>query len=235
VAIAVVAVGTVASGVNAISPGLPAGWPPDDIHVLVVETNNEPIAAMSGWSNVGVGVQNVATGTVTSLTIRWRRAVGGDAAPSVPDSGDHQIARIIGFSGCPTSGDPWDVTLFGSESVSDTTVSFPNITTTTANCMVVHALSVGSPDSTTGQSSGAGTNANLTGLANRMNNQTSSGTGGGFAMITGLKATAGAVGATTTTITTANFKALFSGALREAAVVPSSGMWRRTPHPSYRR
>jgi hypothetical protein len=41
-------------------------------------------------------------------------------------------------------------------------------------------------------------------------------------MITGTKATAGAVGSTTTTLTTANVKALFTGALKEATVVASA-------------
>jgi hypothetical protein len=221
VAVAVRAVGAVAAGAAAINPGLPAGFAADDIHVLIIETSNEPVAAMSGWNNVGAGSINIATGTVTSLTVRWRRAVGGDTDPTVPDSGDHQIARIIGFSGCETAGDPWDVTLFATENVADTTVAFPNVTTLTANCMVVHALSTGQ-DTNTGQSSGAGTNAALTGLANRVNNWTQLQGGGGIAAITGLKATAGAVGSTTTTVTTANVKCLFTGALKEAVVVAAT-------------
>jgi hypothetical protein len=225
-AVAVRAVGTVATaGSNTTaSPGLPAGWQADDIHVIVIETENEPVPAMTGWSNVGSGTINLATGTVTALTVRWRRAVGGDTNPVVPTpgagAGTHIIARVIGFSGCPTSGDPWDVTLFGTENVSDTTVAFPNVTTLTANCMIVHAFSTGQ-DVNTAQSSGAGTNAALTGLANRMNNWTSTTGGGGFAMITGIKATAGAVGSTTTTVTTANVKALFTGALKESGGAPS--------------
>jgi hypothetical protein len=225
--VAVRAVGTVATaGSNTTaSPGLPSGWQADDIHVIVIETENEPVPAMTGWSNVGSGTINLATGTVTAITIRWRRAVAGDAAPVVPTpgagAGTHIIARVIGFSGCPTTGDPWDVSLFGTENVSDTTVAFPNVTTTTANCMIVHAFSTGH-DVNTAQSSGAGTNAALTGLTNRMNNWTSTTGGGGFAMITGTKATAGAVGSTTTTLTTANVKALFTGALKEATVVASA-------------
>lgn len=217
-AIAVVGVGTVASGLNAITPTLPTGWQPGHVHVIAIETENEPVPAMTGWDNVGAGAINLATGVVTALTMRYRVAQAGDTDPSVPDSGNHQIARVIGFSGVDTTN-PWDVTLFGTETVSDTSVAFPNVTTTVANTMVVHVVATGQ-DTNTGQSSGAGTNAALTGLTNRMNNWTASGNGGGFAMITGTKATAGAVGSTTTTITTANFKALFSGALAEAAAPP---------------
>jgi hypothetical protein len=219
VAVGVRAVGTVASGQNAIVPGLPSGWQAGDIHVIVIESENEPVPAMAGWSNVGAGIQNLATGSVTALTIRWRRAVGGDTNPTVPDSGNHQIARIIGFTGCPTTGDPWNTTLFGTETVSDQSVAFPLITTTATNTMVVHVFGTGQ-DIATSQSGTTATNANLSGIAIRMNDWTASGTGGGFAMFTGTKATASAVGSTTSTMTgTANFKTLFSGALLEATTV----------------
>jgi hypothetical protein len=215
VAIAVGAVGAVASGIGDVVPGLPAGWAPGWIHALVVETSNEPVPSMAAWLNVGSGSINLVTGTVTTLTMRWRRAMDGDTDPTVPDSGDHQIARIIGFSGCVTTGDPWNVALFATENVSDTSVGFPNPSTTVANTMVVHVVSTGQ-DTNTAQSSGAGTNAGLTGLTNRMNNWTNAGTGGGFAMITGAKSGTGAIGVTTTTLTTANVKALFTGALSPA-------------------
>ena len=94
-------------------------------------------------------------------------------------------------------------------------MAFPALTTTVANTMIVHAFATGQ-DINTAQSSGAGTNAALTGLTNRMNNWSNAGSGGGFAMITGAKATAGAVGSTTTTVTTANVKVLFTGALKES-------------------
>jgi hypothetical protein len=238
-AVAVVAVGTAASiGVNTATPGLPAGWQPDHIHVLVIESENEPVPTMTGWTNVGSGSISLATGTVTTITVRWRRAVAGDTNPTVPATANHTISRIIGFSGCPTTGDPWDTgtgaPIFATENVSDTTVSFPTLTTGADNEMIVHAFTTGQ-DTTTAQSSGAGTNAALTGLANRMNNWTNASSGGGFAMITGVKATAGSIGTTTTTVTTANVKCLFTGALKEAAAPLPGGLWRRTPHPSYRR
>jgi hypothetical protein len=85
----------------------------------------------------------------------------------------------------------------------------------------VHALTTGL-DTNTAQSSGAGTNAALTSLTNRINNWSTVGSGGGIAAITGAKATAGAVGSTTTTVTTANVKVLFTGALLEATVVASA-------------
>lgn len=214
--------GTVASGLAAINPGLPT-LVADDIHVLVIETENEPVPAMTGWNNVGAGTINVATGSVTALTIRWRPAQAGDTAPTVPDSGNHQIARIAAFSGVDTTN-PWDVTLFGTETVADTSVSFPNPTTTTANTMIVHCFGTGQ-DTATAQSSSTATNAGLTNLTIRMNDWTTSGTGGGFAMFTGEKASIGAVGVTTSTMTgTANFKTLFTGALKEATVTPASSI-----------
>jgi hypothetical protein len=235
VAVAFRAAGTQFANQNAVSAPLPAGATASDFNLLVVETSNEPLPALSGWANVGSGSINVAVTSVTALTARYRIMVGGDAAPTVPDSGDHQVGRIFGFSGVDTAS-PFDGTpVFATDAGSSTTVNFPTLTTTTANCMIVHVV-VSGFDNATSQVTGAGTNANLTGLANRGNGWVTTGLGGGYAVITGVKATAGAIGTTTVTHTTINHpRALLTFALKEPTAAPSSGMWRRTPHPSYRR
>jgi hypothetical protein len=228
-AVAFRAAGAQFANQNAVSAPLPAGATADDFNLLVVETSNEPLPALSGWLNVGSGSIN------TALTARYRIMVGGDTAPTVPDSGDHQVGRILGFSGVDTAS-PFDGTpVFSTDAGTSTTVSFPTLTTTVANCMIVH-VAVSGFDNATSQMSGAATNAALTGLANRGNGWVITGLGGGYAVITGVKATAGAIGTTTVTHTTINHpRALLTFALKEPAVAPSSGMWRRTPHPSYRR
>ena len=228
------AVGTVASGLSVITPGLPTGTVLNDILVLFVETGNEPLPAMTGWSNVGAGTVQQAGGVVTALTILWKRAGSSETAPSVPDAGDHQIARIVGVSGCPTAGDPWDVTSYTTENVADTSVSTPAITTLTADTLVFCAAGNGQ-DTATAQGPSTWTNASLTSVTSRCNDWTASGNGGGFSVMTGGKATAGAVSASTGTITTANFKTLFTGALKSAVAAPAP-VW--PPHrrgPNYRR
>jgi hypothetical protein len=98
--------GTLASGNNATSlaPALPAGWAAGDLHVLIFKnfggTSARTPAVPSGWTAVsGTGVWQNGT---DSLMICWRKAVGGDTAPTVTLSGtgvanDTQLARIHGF------------------------------------------------------------------------------------------------------------------------------------------
>jgi hypothetical protein len=60
------------------------------------------------------------------------------------------------------------------------------------------------------------TNAGLANIAEQADNWTSSGTGGGFAAMVGEKAVAGAVAASTATLTTGSFKALLVVALQSS-------------------
>lgn len=228
------AAGTQFANAAAVSAPLPAGATAGDFNLLVVETSNEPLPALTGWSGVGAGSINVAVTSVTSLTARYRIMVGGDTAPTVPDSGDHQVGRIFGLSGVDTAS-PFDGTpVFSTDSGASTTVNFPTLTTTVADCMIVHVV-VSGFDNATSQVTGAGTNAALTGLANRGNGWVTTGLGGGYAVITGVKAAAGAIGTTTVTHTTTGHpRALLTFALKPAVAVAAT-LWRRTPHPSYRR
>jgi hypothetical protein len=161
---------------------------------------------MTGWADV-VTSQLVSTGTVTRLTVRWRRAVAGDTAPVVPASANHTISRILGVRGVDTGATPWNITTAGTDTVSNTSVSIPGATTTVPECLVVAVFTTGT-DSNTAQLSGSFTNGNLANLTTRMNNWTASGGGGGFAVCTGELAVAGAYGATTATLVTAAQKSM---------------------------
>ena len=224
-AIAVRAVGAVAASINAVSPGLPAGTAVGDILVMFVETNNETITA-AGWTQATNSPQSDAT-DVTRLTVLWRRATGTDAT-TTSDSGDHQIARIIGFSGCVTTGDPWNITAGGTETTSDTSGSIPGATTTTANTMVVAACSTGVDGNSTAIFS-AWTNASLVSITEQIDNGTNAGAGGGIGAATGIKSAAGAYSATTVTYSGASRKGLWSGALTPAPQVVTANLLTRTP------
>lgn len=215
----VVGVGTVASGVGTITPGLPTGTAAGHVLVLVAETGNEPLPAMSGWQNIGSGIAQQATGTnITALTLRWKAAAADEVAPTVPDSGDHQVARILGISGAdtlnPFSGTP----AFGVDNTTGTAATIPGTTTTDADTLVIAALSTGQDVASTTMVSGW-TNANLTSITERMDNWVTAGNGGGFGVITGVKATAGAIGNTTATLTTANTKAVACLAIKAAITI----------------
>lgn len=208
-AIAVRAVGAVASGTTAISPGLPTGTVAGDILVMFLETNNEVIT-VAGWTAATNSPQLDAT-DATRLSVFWKRAVGGDAT-TTSDSGNHQVGRIIGFSGCVTSGDPWNITNGAAEALSDTSGSIPGATTTVANCMVVAACCTGTDVASTAFFS-AWTNASLASITERIDNVVIAGLGGGIGVATGIKVAAGTYSATTVTYTTASRKGLWSGAL----------------------
>jgi hypothetical protein len=218
---AFVAAGTQFANQNAVSAPLPAGAAAGHFNLLVVETSNEPLPALSGWLNVGSGSINIAVTSVTALTARYRIMVGGDTAPTVPDSGDHQVGRIFGFSGVDTAS-PFDGTpVFATDNGTSATVNFPTLTTTGADRLIVH-VAVSGFDNATSQMSGAATNANLTGLTNRGNGWVITGLGGGYAVFTGVKATAGAIGTTTATHTTTGHpRALLTFALKEPAGAPA--------------
>jgi hypothetical protein len=214
----VYAVGAVASGTAGVSPGLPSGTVADDILVLLLENEDATaVGTVTGYTDIQTAF--ASTGTVTRLTVRWKRAVAGETAPSVPDPGDHVVARIIGVRGCIPSQNPVNISTFGTELVSDTSVSIPGATTTRNDCLVIAAFSTGTDvASTTHVTSWA--NASLVNVTEQVDNWVVDGLGGGFGAMSGQKAVAGAYSATTATCTTANFKALVSFALRGDPGIP---------------
>jgi hypothetical protein len=198
------------------SPALPSGWAADDGHFLGIQTQDaSPVGAITGWTDV-ITSQLVSTGTITRLTVRFRRAVAGDTAPTVPASSNHTISRIIGIRGLDTSVNPWNITSAGTDTVSSTSLSIAGATTTVDECLVLLIFATG-VDSNTAQLSGSFTNANLANIATQCSNWTNVGGGGGFAIGTGEQAIKGAYGATTATLVTAAQKAMATIALAPVA------------------
>lgn len=225
----IVGVGDSAAGQAAITPAFPAGYSAvaDDIAVTFHECDStDTLNLPSGWALVAS--QSLTSGTTSKLSAIWRRLQAGDTAPSITDAGNHQIGRMIVLRGCITSGDPWNVAQTATELTADNSVSTPAVTTTVADCLVLAAFSTGQDTSSTAGAT-AWANASLANIAERMDNWTALGTGGGFAMASGEKATAGSVNATTATLSlTVNFKALMTVAFKPAAVTPSLPALRRT-------
>ena len=227
-----------AGGAGPVTPGLPAGIAANDILILMVEAANEPVNAISGWANVGSGAVVQATGLVTDLTVRWLRYTGSESAPAVSITGaNHVIARIAAFRGCVTSGSPINGTpAVNADNGTTTAFSIPGGTTTAVDCLVVAALSTGTDVTSTAMASGwTSTTTFSPTLTEFFDNWHVTGNGGGFAAAYGGRAASGAYNAITGTLTTGNTKATMSFALQGAAAAASSEIWRRTPHPSYRR
>lgn len=225
----VVGVGAEVNGIGAVTPAYPAAYTAttNDIGVTFVECEStDTITPPTGWALVIASI--VSTGTTSKLSAIWRRIQAGDTAPSIADAGDHMVARMIVVRGCLTTGNPWNVATQNTELVSDTTVSIPAIVTTSADCLILAAFGTGQDIASTAGATGWA-NASLVNVTERMDDWTSQGLGGGFAMATGEKAAPGAVSATTATLSlTANFKTLMTIALTANAPTPPPPPARRS-------
>lgn len=229
----VVAVGAATSSLSAITPALPAGIAAGDVLITVAEcegvTAPGAYTLPAGWAHVtGSPVQE---GTNTRLWVIWRLYDGVLTAPSLGDSGDHNVGQMIAIRGCPTTGNPWDVVGAATSATSSTAVTMPGCTTTVANTLVLEIISTGA-DIATGQFSTV-TNAAYTSITGQINNWTTSGNGGGVGVVSATKATAGATGQSTATLTTAATKAMMTLALRDAATSGSvsANLLMRSPRP----
>ena len=142
------------------------------------------------------------------------------AAPTVATPSDHAYAHLITYRGVINTGNPWDVTGGGIKTTASTTVSLTSVTTTVPDTLIVQVAS--RPQRLgTGPIFSAQTNASLTGIAERSDGGTDQGQGGGFAVWDGVKATAGATGATTATMSTALTNAFLTIALMPPPPAPS--------------
>ena len=216
-----VAAGSVASGTGTITPALPSGRQTNDILLLFVETANQAVSITNQnggtWTQVTGSPQGTGTAggsSATRLTVFWSRYNGTQGAPTVSDSGNHQLGRMIAIRGATTSGDPCDVTAGGVESTSDTSGSIPGATTTVANDLVVVAIATSLPDANSTSRFSGWTNADLSSLTERTDNSVNAGNGGGLATATGVKATAGAYGATAVTLASSATKGMMSIVLK---------------------
>jgi hypothetical protein len=214
----VVAVGADSGGsASAVTPARPAGTAAGDICVTVAEcegvTAPGAYTLPSGWAHItGSPVQE---GTNTRLWVIWQRWDGVAVAPSLGDAGDHNHGRMVAIRGCPTTGNPWDVASAAVESVSDTSATWPGVTTTIPDTLILEIVATGADVASTAQL-GALTNVAYTSIVEQMDNWVSTGNGGGFGMVSATKATAGATGQSTATLVTASTKALMTVAFKLA-------------------
>jgi hypothetical protein len=214
----VVAVGAVAASLTAITPAFPAGIAAGDTLITVAEcegvTAPGAYTLPAGWAHItGSPVQQ---STNTRLWVIWALYDGVMTAPSLGDSGDHNIGQMLAVRGAPTTGRPWDVAATAVEAVSDTSATWPGVTTTQPDALVLEICST-SADIGTAQISSI-TNANYTGITEQIDSATTNGNGGVIICYSGVKATAGATGQSTATLTTAGFKALMTVAFPPAGI-----------------
>lgn len=187
----------------------------NDIIVILIETADQAIAAPTGYAAVADSPQ-ANTGT-TRLTAYWKLSDGTETGASIGDSGDHQISVAFAIRNCHTaSGNPWDVTAGGSEG-SDTSLSATGDTTTVANCLVLVAAT-GDIDQGNNAIYNTWANSDLTRVQPRIQVASAQGNGGSIDVFTGVKASAGAFGATTATARAATTKAFLTIAFKPPQV-----------------
>jgi hypothetical protein len=123
-----------------LAPGLPTGWLPDDLHVLLASrSDNNVMTAPSGWTQLTGVAGNATVGFRTEVWVR--RAQSGDTAPVITFGTGTIIrgARIIGIRGVPTSGTIDTVIEVASRSanVASANITFPSVTTISTNTMIL--------------------------------------------------------------------------------------------------
>jgi len=169
-----------------ITPSLPAGWQPGDLFFAQVETDDQPVAAPAGWSEIAA----FTFAASCRLQIITRVAQVGDTNPTFVDAGDHQGCTISAFRGVQS----W--TVGSSNSGSDASIEVLSMNTTRDNALVLWCLGHGR-DSTTDHFSNY-VNANLSNITEVVNASGAQGNGGGVGLVTSQLALAGATGQSTT-------------------------------------
>jgi hypothetical protein len=217
----VVNVGTVAVGTTTITPALPASIAAGDVLLIVCESvGGQSYNLPASWAQVssdGAAVSPVVQGTNTQLTVFWRRYDGVFSAPALTGTTDHALGRMIAIRGCPQSNNPWNVVSTAVEAVSDTTAVWPGVTTTTTDTLILEIIATSAdPAASSTAEIGALTNGTYTSITERIDNGDPTGNGGVIGVISGIKATSGATGGSTMTLTTAGFKAMMTLAMVNA-------------------
>ena len=198
--------GAFASGTGALTPAWGAGHEVGDYALLIVTSQNQSgtgIATPSGWTPTGVAQQalgdNDATeeaGEIRVATFYRFATSASEGTASVADTGALTTAQIHVFRGVhPTT--PVHVSAVSTQAAT-ASASFPGVTTTIPNCLIVHVSGLDKDAASTANFSGHA-NAALGSITERHDQTVSTVLGAGQHVVTGTKATAGATGNTTAT------------------------------------
>lgn len=184
------------------SPAKPAGTAVNDI--ILIATEITPGSGFTDLTAFGFTQHpnSPQSGAVSVLQLWWRRADGSEPASwDIPRISDHTIADAMSYSGCKTTGSPFDVSV-GDNTDSGVSQTIPGLTTLGDNRLIVDVISTGC-DTGTGVFTSF-TNGDLSALTGRVNHGYAGSSGGQIGVADGGKAAAGALGATTVAINNAS-------------------------------
>lgn len=204
----------IATSAGTLTPTWPAGTIAGDIGILVVSgLGNVPyvMSDAQGFAPIDNSPVHDSAVTLSALLCAfWCRAESSSpTAPTVGDAAgdDAKIALIFTLRGCAESGYPFQSTV-SKVALSATAVSWPPITTFLNEEMIVgllaHRIDAAAPQIS------ALANADLTSLTEQVDVDTNTGAGFGIVVVTGARAVAGNVGATTGTLLSASTQALLT-------------------------
>lgn len=195
----VISVGAEFTSTGAPTATLPGTHALNDILILVLQSSNENLATPAGYTQVGpqngIGVAVVAGST--RLGISWKRDNGSEGAPTIADSGDHTYGFMFAVRGCPTTGDPFHFIANNFKFTTSTTGTAKGGETYMDNCLIANIFATAIDNA--GAQLSSPTNGDLTSVTENFDDGTTDGTGGGLALVTGVRAAAGSFGNTTVT------------------------------------
>jgi len=217
----IVGVGAAAASTGTITPSLPSGLQSNDILLLFVETANQAasISNQNGGTWAVVTGSGAGTGTAggtdgARLTVFWSRYNGTQGAPTVDDSGDHQLATMMAIRGAVATGNPWEVVKTDIDTYTDNGGWSTGGTTTRNNDLVVIG-DAGALANTTGTNNyNYWSNGDLASFSEVIDNSTVVGNGGSIGVAAGVLITAGTYSNSTDNHAVATKKSLVGIAIR---------------------
>jgi hypothetical protein len=213
--------------IESTSANITIAWPghtTNDIALLYVCTqlSSQTLATPAGFTAIATYPLDG-----NHVHVFWHRATSSSmSSPVASISGSNWVmGQMLTFRGCVTSGNPWEVIVSDANVPPSTSFSIPGTTITVPNSLIVALVAWQGPGS--GAKASGWTNANLSSLTERADGSLDFGgiTGGGFAIATGGKVTAGDYGATTGSLADARPQSHVSMSLKDPAWAPHT----RTP------
>lgn len=191
------------SGTGALTVAALTGTQAGDIIVLFAESANQTISTPTGYSvlatQVGTGTVDTGGGAVRIATFYRILDDAADTTTTVADSGNHTTAIKMLFRDTSlASGGGFFVAATDTQGTASTSMTFPAVTTATDESLVILAVALDTDANSTAEV-GAVTNSNLSNITERHDQTVATQEGGGVAVITGEKATAGSTGTSTAT------------------------------------
>jgi hypothetical protein len=224
------AIGAVKVSTGSITPVYPPHQA-DDIALLIVETEGRGTSPISFITQAGFAEVKTSrsaeppTGDQSCQVHMWwvRCTSSSQAQPTVADSTDHNIGYLMIIRGCVTTGDPFVETDENEKEPESTAISIAGVTTSLSDMCIIYAIA-GAKDAAANYLFGVAgpTNASLSSLTKQADySSTINNVGGQLAIVSGAKATAGAIGTLTGTSTNTNLNAWIIAAFKSPTSTPS--------------